>query len=362
MKTESNLVMEQWDTIIIGAGQAGLATGYHLQKLKNNFIIIDSADRIGDSWRQRWDSLRLFTPSQYDGLPGFQYPALKGTYPSKNELADYLEEYSKRFNLPVRMGVVVIKLGKRLKGFEIITTAGTMLCNKVVIATGAFHKPKIPAFAKELDESIFQIHSSEYMNPQTLPPGNVLVVGSGVSGVEIAVELSTSRHTLISGHPPLHIPDPLLKYAGRFYWWFINNVLTVSTPMGRKVKQKVLKGGSPLIRISVGDLERAGVARMERVSGIENGKPKLTDGRIISVSSIVWATGYKPDFSWIDMPVINEKGWPLSKKGVSTQVEGLYFIGMLFQRSLSSSLVGGVGRDADFIARHIQQHIRNEAK
>jgi putative flavoprotein involved in K+ transport len=353
----------KWGTIIIGAGQAGLAAGYHLLKASEDFLIIDAAKNIGDSWRKRWDSLRLFTPSQYDGLPGFSFPAPRNTMPSKDEMADYLEKYAEKFKLPVRMGEKVNHLSRTKSGFEITTTNGIFKCDNVIVATGTNPIPRIPEFSKDLDQSVHQIHSSQYLNPDSLPSGNVLVVGAGTSGVEIAIELAKSRPTLISGHPTFHIPEPVFRYAGRLYWWFVSNILTVRTPIGRKAKKSIIKGGGPLVNVSVKDLVAAGVEQVPRVAGVENGQPKLEDERKVIVSSIIWATGFKPDFSWIDLKVTDEKnGWPKTNRGVSTEIEGMYFIGMLFLYGLTSGLVGGVGRDAAFIAKHIHQHNNGNPK
>jgi putative flavoprotein involved in K+ transport len=218
---------------------------------------------------------------------------------------------------------------------------------------------RIPEFAKDLDKSVHQIHSSQYINPDSLPNGNVLVVGAGTSGVEIAIELSGSRHTLISGHPTYHIPDPIFRYASGLYWWVASNILTVDNPKGRKAKKNLIKGGGPLVGVSVKDLVNAGVEQVPCMDGVENGKPKFADGRVVKVSSIVWATGFKPDFSWIDLKVTDEQnGWPLTYKGISSEIKGMYFMGMIFQYSRTSGLVGGVGRDAAFIAKHIH-HQKN---
>jgi putative flavoprotein involved in K+ transport len=170
-----------------------------------------------------------------------------------------------------------------------------------------------------LDKSIYQIHTTQYLNPDSLPSGNVLVVGAVTSGVEKAIELSRSRYTLISGHPTFHISNAAFRYAGKLYCWFISNILTVRTPIGGKAKKSIIKGGGPLINVSVKDLVYAGVEQVHRVSGVEKGKPKLEDGLVITVSSIVWATGFKQDFSWIDLKVTEDKnGRPIIKKGVST--------------------------------------------
>jgi putative flavoprotein involved in K+ transport len=356
MMTNKALEKGNWRTIIIGAGQAGLTAGYYLQKENEDFLIVDAAKNVGDSWRNRWDSLRLFTPSQYNGLPGFKFPAPRGAFPSKDDMADYLEKYAVKFNLPIRMSEKVNHLTRKQSGFEITTSKGILTCDRVIVATGTNPSPRIPEFAKDLDKSIRQIHSSQYLNPNSLPLGKVLVVGAGTSGMEIAIELAKSRHTLISGHPTFHIPDPIFRYAGRIYWWFVSNILTVRTPIGRKAKKSILKGGGPLVNVSVKDLIPSGVEQVPRVAGVENGQPKLEDGRVVTVSSIVWATGYRPDFSWIDFKVTDEEnGWPIMKRGVSPEIKGLYFIGMLFQFGLTSGLVGGVGKDAAYIVKHIHQ-------
>jgi putative flavoprotein involved in K+ transport len=345
-----------WSIIIIGAGQAGLAAGYYLSKAGEDFVIIDSVKKIGDSWRKRWDSLTLFTPSQFDGLPGLSFPKARGTMPSKDEMADYLEKYAEKFNLPIRLEENVKHLSRIQSGFEINTVKGILKCDKVIIATGTNPLPRIPEFAKDLDKSIYQVHSSQYISPDKLPSGNVLVVGAATSGVEIAIELAGSRQTFISGQPTYHIPDAIFRYASRPYWWFASNILTVNTPIGRRARKNLLKGGGPLVGVSVKDLVDSGVRQIPRMSGVENGQPKFTDGITVNVSSIIWATGFKADFSWIDLNVTDEKnGWPLTKRGVANEAKGMYFMGMMFQYSRTSGLVGGVGKDAAYIAKHIQR-------
>jgi putative flavoprotein involved in K+ transport len=357
INADINFDKDRWKTIIIGAGQAGLAAGYYLKKKGEDFLVIDTAKRVGDSWRQRWDTLYLFTPSQYDGLPGFPFPAPRDTYPSKNEMADYLDKYATEFNLPVKLNDKVIRLSRGSSGFEITTLKSVLKADNVIIATGTNPFPKIPDFARDLDRSIFQIHSSQYTNPNSLPAGNVLVVGAGTSGMEIAIELAGSRNTMLAGVPTFHIPNPIFKYAGRLYWWFVSHILTVRTPIGRKARIGILKGGGPLIRVSEKDLIPARVEHVSRVVGVENGFPKLQDGRVVNVTSIVWATGFKPDFSWVDFDLTDkENGWPITKMGVSEHIAGLYFMGMLFQYGLTSGLVGGVGRDAAYIVKQIQKN------
>jgi len=352
METE----VKQWDVVIIGGGQAGLATGYFLKNMKRRFIILDENQRTGDSWRKRWDSLMLFTPAQHDSLPGLTFPQSKGSFPGKDAMADYLEQYAKEYALPVKYGIRVNHLSSNNDHFEIETNEDRFLAHNIVVATGTNPVPKIPAFSSELSHDIFQIHSSAYTNPGLIPQGDVLVVGAATSGIEIALELSKNHKTYISGSPTFHIPDKLLEYGGEFYWWLIKNIITIKTPVGRKAKEKIIHGGSPLIRVSARDLDLAGIRRYPRVSGTKDGYPAFGDNSVIKVKTIIWATGYRPDFSWIEDDVTDETGWPVTYRGISSVKSGLYFAGMPFQFGLTSGLVGGVGRDAEFIARHIRNN------
>jgi len=345
----------RFSTVIIGAGQAGLAAAYYLKRRNNNFLLLDEGERIGDSWRRRWDSLKLFTPSQHDGLPGFPFPARRGTLPTREEMADYLSEYADKFSLPVQLGTKVLELHKTSDGYEITTSKGNIYSDYVIVCTGTNPNAYIPAFASELDKKIVQIHSSDYKNPEQLPAPDTLVVGAGTSGVEIAIELSKSRPTMIAGRATPHIPDVAFRYAGPVYWWFIHHILTVRTPIGRKARLKIIGGGAPLISVSMEDVKEAQVEHLPRLKGAEQGMPLLEDGRILTVSSIVWATGYRPDFSWIKLDVTDNNGWPQTNRGVSEKYMGLYFVGMVFQYGLTSGLVGGVSRDAAFVVNHLKR-------
>lgn len=342
-----------FNTVIIGAGQSGLATAYYLKKANDDFIILEVEDQAGSSWRKRWDSLRLFTPAQHDSLPGLPFPSARGTLPTKNEMADYLSDYIEKFNLPVQFGTKVIELHKTSEGYLILTSKGSILADHVIVATGTNPYAYIPAFAADLDKNIVQIHSSEYKNPHLFPAQDTLVVGAGTSGVEIAIELSKSRPTMISGNGTPHIPDFVFRLLGTLYWWFIHYILTVSTPIGRKVGPKIINGGAPLISVSMREVEKAGIKQLPRLKGVQKGLPLLDNGQILTVTSIVWATGYKPDFSWIKFDVAGDNGWPKTRRGISENFQGLYFVGLVFQYGLTSGLVGGVGRDAKFVADHL---------
>lgn len=355
----SRATTERFEVLVIGGGQAGLATGYHLARRGLSFVILDANDRIGDSWRKRWDSLRLFTPARYDSLLGMAFPAPDHSYPTKEETGAYLERYASELDLPVRTGVRVDRLSK--DGDRFVVTAGDMRleAGNVVVATGAYHTPRIPPFAPDLDPAILQMHSNQYRNPSQLREGGVLVVGAGNSGAEIAMELSRHHQTWLSGRDtgqePTRagsLPDKLLT---PLIWFVASRVVDVRNPIGRKVRDRFLDPprGIPLGRVRRKDILAAGIERVPRTTEVRDGRPVLDDGRVLDVSNVIWCTGFVPDFSWIDLPIFEENGYPAHNRGVVESQPGLYFMGLLFLSTLSSALVGGVRRDAEHIARHL---------
>ena len=350
---------ESIETLIIGAGQAGLSVGYHLARRGAPFVILDGNQRIGDSWRRRWDSLRLFTPARFDGIAGLPFPASSRAFPTKDEMADYLEGYAARFGLPVRTGVRVDRVSR--PGTRFLVTAGEQRfeADNVVVAMANYQQPRVPGFAGELDPGIIQLHSSGYRNPGQLRDGAVLVVGAGNSGAEIALELARSgRPTLMSGRDTGHLPFRVDGMAARLllpvvFRVVFHRLLTLDTPIGRKARPAIVSRGAPLIRVKPKVLAAAGVRRVPRTAGVREGLPLLEDGRVLQVTNVVWCTGFEPGFSWIDLPVFGEKGEPVHHRGMADAAPGLGFVGLHFLYAMSSTMIHGVGRDAEHIAERI---------
>lgn len=354
------------DTVVIGAGQAGLATGYHLSRQGAQFVILDAGERVGDTWRRRWDSLRLFTPARYDGLPGRPFPAPAWTFPTKDEYADYLESYATGLGLPVLSGCRVDRLERH--GGRYLVRAGErhFVADSVVVAMANYQRPHVPAFAGELGPEIGQLHSAEYRNPGQLRPGPVLIVGAGNSGSEIAMELARERTVLMAGRDTGHLPFRIEGAAARLLFvrlvlgLVFHQILRVDTPPGRRLRPKLIGHGGPLIRVKPADLRAAGVERVSRVAGVRDGLPVLADGRRLEVSNVVWCTGYDPDLSWVDLPISGEHE-PLHRAGLALGHPGLYFVGLHFQYALSSAMIHGVSRDAERIANTIAARGRERA-
>jgi putative flavoprotein involved in K+ transport len=348
---------EEFDTVVIGGGQAGLSVGYYLKKRGRSFVILDANDRIGGSWRTRtWNSLRLFTPARYDRLPGWGYPGPGWSYPTAKELADYLEAYALRFELPVRSATAVKRLAKEGERYVVDCGERRLVADNVVVATGFYGTPSLPDFASELDPRIVQMHSSEYRDPSQLRPGGVLLVGAGNSGADIGMEVSATHRTWLSGRDkgqiPFRIEHPLRRVVLPVLWFVASHVLTMKTPLGRKVRPHVLEGGAPRIRVKSQDLLGAGVECVAKTVDAHDGLPVLEDGRVMDVANVIWCTGFRQDFSWIDVPIFGEDTQPMHERGVTSE-PGLYFVGLDFLYSFTSENVGGVGRDARHIARRI---------
>ncbi len=352
---------ERFDAIVIGAGQAGLSAGYHLARRGVSFVILDANPRIGDPWRHRWDSLRLFTPARFDGLDGMRFPAPPTSFPTKDEMADYLEAYAARFALPVQTGVRVDRLTKRGGVFHLTAGDRRYEAKQVVVAMSGYQRPRLPDFAGDLAPGIVQLHSFDYRSPSQLADGDVLLVGAGNSGSEIARELAGSRRVFMSGRDTGHVPFRIEGFAGRHLLvrlvvrGVFHHVLTTKTPLGRKMRPQVLAHGGPLIRVKPKDLAAAGVVRLPRTKGVRDGVPVMEDGQAVDVANVIWCTGFHPGFAWIDLPIFDDDGVLRHERGVAAE-PGLYFVGYPFLYALSSTMIHGVGRDADYVAARVAAH------
>jgi putative flavoprotein involved in K+ transport len=349
---------DYFETVIIGGGQAGLSVGYHLAQRDRSFVILEAKARVGDNWRERFDSLRLYSPARYDGLPGWGVPLDDWAYPTKDEIADYLEAYAQRFELPVITGVGVDSLRREGDGYVVRSGAHRFLADNVVIASGTFQEPIVPEFAGELDPAITQMHSADYRNPSQLQEGPVLVVGCSHSGADIALEVAASHRTVLSGRVHGEIPFDIEGWMARrvlpVMFFLATRLFTVKTPIGRKMRPHIRSGGGPLLRVKRAHLDAAGVERTAaRVAGVRDGRPELDDGRVLDVANVIWCTGFGKDVSWIEIPVTGADGWPEQTRGAVESSPGLYFVGLPFLYAFASMLIGGVGRDAERVAEHI---------
>lgn len=349
------------ETVIIGAGQAGLSTAYHLQRRGRSCVVLDASSRIGDNWRRQWDSLKLYSPAQYDGLPGMPFPARKWSFPGKDAVGDYLEAYARRFRLPVRLDTRVERLDRAGDGDEYVVTTdrGAYRCRNVVVATGTFGRtPNIPSVAGDLDPATLQLHSSEYRRPGQLRDGPVLVVGASHSGADIAYEVAQTHPTILAGRdcgqiPPrlesrqMHLIFPILIFAWK-------HVVTRRTPIGRKEMNAIRFHGGPMLRVKRSDLAARGVERVtSRIEEVRDGRP-VVDGTPRDVANVVWATGFRQVFDWVHLPIFGADGWPREMRGVVADSPGLFFCGLSMQYSFSSMVLPGVGRDADHVAGRIE--------
>ncbi len=346
------------DTIVIGGGQAGLSVGYHLKQQGQGFLILDASRTIGEAWRRRWDSLRLFTPARYAGLPGMRFPAPGDAFPTKEDMAKYLEEYATHFQLPVKTGVKVDSVSKENRRFVVHAGDEQFEAANVVVAMSDYQVPRVPEFAAELAPAIKQLHSHNYRNPSQLPKGDVLVVGAGNSGADIAMDVVKTHPTFMSGKESGYIPFAIDSFLSRhllvrFVRFAFHHVLTVKTPIGRRARPKILAQAAPLVRVKPKTLLAAGVERVPRVVGVREGKPMLANGRVLDVNSVIWCTGYEPGFSWIHLPVFDGNGRPIHDAGIVDREPGLYFVGLHYLYAMSSATLMGIGRDAERIVKTI---------
>lgn len=337
------------DVLVIGAGQAGLAMAYHLGKKSASYLLLDSHPRIGDSWRNRYDSLKLFTPRSSNALPGLKMPGDPHGYPSKDEVADYLESYARHHNISVRTNEKVEKVVQESNGFRVTTSQGEWTARNVVVAAGPFHKPFIPQLPGAVSDSVYQVHAAAYRNPSQLQEGAVVVIGAGNSGVQIAAELSaTGRDVYLSvGEPMKLLPYQLLS---RSIFWWLNKLgitrVTVNSKIGRKISKRAPIIGKEIKRL----ISRGEVKLRQRAQSIDGRTVTFADGTSCEVSNIIWSTGYRNDYSWLQAPgLLDQEGKVIHDRG-KTPVPGVYFLGLHWQYTLGSGMLLGVGEDAEYLA------------
>ena len=345
-----------YDVVVIGAGQAGLAIGYFLARQGKRFVILEAADSIGAAWRARWDSLVLFTPRRYDSLPGLAFPGDPDGYPTRDEVIEYLERYAATFELPIELDAAVQSLTEKDGRFVVGLEDGSIEADQVVVATGPYQTPRVPEIAGRLAPEVFQTHSTGYLNPDDVPDGTVLVVGGGNTGFQIANELSATHRVQVSiGSRQMPLPQKLL---GRdLFWWLTKLGLlekTVESRFGRRMRDRdTLIGSSPRA------LKASGVQLKPRAAGASGQTIGFIDGSELQVDAVIWATGYRLDHSWINLP--SGDGLIPHKRGV-TEVPGLYFLGLQWQYTRGSALLGWVKDDAEYIAGRIDAFERSQTR
>ncbi|RXZ68311.1 flavin-containing monooxygenase [Agromyces albus] len=350
------------DTAVVGAGAAGLLVGKRLADRGIRFELFDDHARVGDSWRERYRSLRLFTPRPFLSLPGLRPDVGRFGYPTATELADYFERYVQHFHLPVRLSTRVVELTRLAGGrFRLeLDSGGEVVADHVIVTAGAHRIPVAPAFAAELDPSIRQLHSMDYRGPEQLADGPVLVVGAGNSGTDVALEASRNGHAVtLAGRHPGHVPVDIDKPIGNLVSGiFVRFLLrtTIDTAKGRAARAEGLDHGVMLVRNKPADLERAGVVRVVRIDRVEAGRPVLADGTVIDAATVIWCTGSRPDLSWIAIDgVTDAAGLPIEHRGMASGCPGLAFVGMPFQYSVVSETLMGMGRDAEFVVEALSR-------
>lgn len=341
-----------YEVLVIGGGQAGLAMGYHLKQKKVKFLILDKGNSIGESWRNRYDSLTLFTPRSYSSLPGLPLKGDEKHYPTKDEISEYLLNYVDTFALPVQLGTYITRLEKGANYFVVTTNKGELMSNNVIVATGPFQKPNVPEIARHLSKEVLQLHSSEYKNPNQLADGNTLVVGAGNSGAQIAAEISRERDVNLSvGHKMKFLPQDIGNKS--IFWWF-DKLGVYKANKDSKVGQFIKNRPDPIFGFELKEqIKNKNVILRPRTNSAEGTRVHFEDGSIFEARNVIWSTGFKSDYSWIHIPsVLHSNGLPIHQRGI-TSTKGLFFLGLPWLYCRGSALLQGVGSDAKFISEQL---------
>ena len=341
------------DVVVVGAGQAGLAIGYFLAQQGRHFTILEAADEPAPAWRGRWDSLKLFTSTRYDGLPGLAFPGDPDRYPTRDEVVAYLEDYANHFDLPVELNSRVRRIRKTDEAYLVELDDRTYVAEQVVIATGPFQVPFVPAIAEALDARVTQLHSTEYRSPESIPDGRVLVVGGGNTGFQIAEELSASHEVHLSvGSRQTPLPQRIL---GRDLFWYLERTGLIRKTAASRIGRR-MEGRDTLIGSTPRALRRNGVEIHARAVAGSGPTVRFSDDTELDAQAIVWATGFRVDHSWVDVPVFDDNGRGEHRRGV-TKSPGLYFLGLSWQHTRGSALLGWVKDDAEYLAQEINARV-----
>jgi putative flavoprotein involved in K+ transport len=343
-------VTERREVVVVGGGQAGLAIGYFLARHGRDFTILEAAEEPAAAWRERWDSLKLFTPARYDALPGLAFPGDSGNYPSRGEVAAYLTNYVRHFALPIELGSRVRSICKRNGSYLVELDDRTYEADQVVVATGPFQVPRVPPIAERLDPDVVQLHSSAYRTPQAIGRGPVLVVGGGNTGFQIAEELAGSYEVHVSiGSRQTPLPQRIL---GRDLFWYLEAAGLIRKTTASRIGRR-MEGRDTLIGSSPRALRRChGLRLYGRAVAAAGSTVSFSDGTTLEARTVIWATGFGVDHSWIDVPVFDDSGGVVHERGV-TECPGLYFLGLSWQHTRGSALLGWVKNDAEYLAQRI---------
>ncbi|MEY8861093.1 flavin-containing monooxygenase [Tenacibaculum singaporense] len=344
------------DFVIIGGAQAGLSMAYHLKKMEKSFIVVDGEEEIGAPWLNRWDSLRLFTPTEYNHLPGLKFNAPKGHYPSKYEVSNYFKSYVKKFDIPVQLNTLIISIKKSVKGFHALYNEGEIVAKNVIVATGPFHIPYTPPCHTKLSEKVLQMHSNYYKNSEQLQEGDVLVVGGGDSGYQILDELSKDKKSntvYFSGDTKVKtLPQ---QFLGKTLWWWFTLIGFLKFNKYSWIGKKISTSLQPVIGTDVKEiLSRENVVTVGRTKDALDNEVVFENKKVTSIKNIIWATGYRPNFKWIEGLELDADNYPKNYRGVSN-IEGLYFIGLPWMYTRGSATLGGVAKDANYLANVISE-------